>query len=180
MDNDNIINNPAPETTTTQEQPKVDPRDDKIKQVQDLCNRLGFLVKFKKCPSNFLSTNFEATIDLDNDFMFGATGCSDINHSLLYAGKLIKKLPDNKTVSYDLDLYGADAEWIKFVREWKIFKPQILERIQKRDILERLAKELNSMALKIDLKVSAPETKEEKYDWMMAIEEAHKMIMEGK
>ena len=159
---------------------QIDPRDEKIKQIQDLCNRLGFPVKIKKCGSSFLATHFEATIDLDNDFMFGATGCSDIKCSLLYAGKLIKKLPDNNTVSYDLDLYGNDADWIKFIREWKIFKPQILERIQKRDILKRLAKELNSMALKIDLKISAPETKEQKYDWMMAIEEAHKMIMEGK
>ena len=159
---------------------QIDPRDEKIKQIQDLCNRLGFPVKIKKCGSSFLATHFEATIDLDNDFMFGATGCSDIKCSLLYAGKLIKKLPDNNTISYDLDLYGSDADWIKFIREWKIFKPQILERIQKRDILERLAKELNSMALKIDLKISAPETKEQKYDWMMAIEEAHKMIMEGK
>lgn len=167
----------TPNVTTEQQ---IDPRDEKIKQIEDLCNRLGFLVKIKKCDSSFLATHFEATIDLDNDFMFGATGCSDINYSLLYAGKLIKKLPDNKTVSYDLNLYGSDAEWIKFVREWKIFKPQILERIQKRDILERLAKELNSMALKIDLKISAPETKEEKYDWMMAVEEAHKMILEGK
>lgn len=165
-------------TVTTESQ--IDPRDEKIKQIQDLCNRLGFPVKIKKHESSVLTTYFEATIDLDNDFMFGATGCSDISNSLLYAGKLIKKLPDNKTVSYDLDLYGPDAEWIKFIREWKIFKPQILERIQKRDILERLAKELNSMALKIDLKISAPETKEQKYDWMMAVEEAHKMIMEGK
>ena len=159
---------------------QIDPRDEKIKQIQDLCNRLGFPVRIKKCESNILASHFEATIDLDNDFMFVATGCSDINYSLLYAGKLIKKLPDNKTVSYDLNLYGSDTEWIKFIREWKIFKPQILERIQKRDILERLAKELNSMALKIDLKISAPETKEQKYDWMMAVEEAHKMIMEGK
>ena len=167
----------TPNVTTEQQ---IDPRDEKIKQIQDLCNRLGFFVKIKKCDATFLASNFEATIDLDNDFMFGATGCSDIKSSLLYAGKLIKKLPDNKTVSYDLDLYGSDAEWIKFVREWKIFKPQILERIQKRDILERLAKELTSMAMKIDLKISTPETKEEKYDWMMAIEEAHKMIAEGK
>ncbi len=159
---------------------QIDPRDEKIKQIQDLCNRLGFPVRIKKCDSNVLASHFEATIDLDNDFMFGATGCSDINCSLLYAGKLIKKLPDNKTVSYDLDLYGNDADWIKFIREWKLFKPQILERIQKRDILECLARELNSMALKIDLKISAPETKEQKYDWMMAVEEAHKMIMEGK
>ena len=159
---------------------QIDPRDERIKQIQDLCNRLGFPVKIKKYGSSFLATNFEVTIDLDNDFMFGATGCSEIKCSLLYAGKLIKRLPDNNTVSYDLDLYGSDADWIKFVREWKIFKPQILERIQKRDILERLAKELNSMALKIDLKISAPETKEQKYDWMMAVEEAHKMIMEGK
>lgn len=167
----------TPNVTTEQH---CDPRDEKITQIQDLCNRLGFLVKIKKCDATFLASNFEATIDLDNDFMFGATGCSDIKSSLLYAGKLIKKLPDNKTVSYDLDLYGNDADWIKFIREWKIFKPQILERIQKRDILERLAKELNSMAMKIDLKISAPETKEEKYDWMMAVEEAHKMIAEGK
>lgn len=167
----------TPNVTTEQQ---IDPRDEKIKQIQDLCNRLGFLVKIKKCETTFLASNFEATIDLDNDFMFGATGCSDIKSSLLYAGKLIKKLPDNKIVSYDLDLYGADAEWVKFIREWKLFKPQILERIQKRDILERLAKELNSMAMKIDLKISAPETKEEKYDWMMAVEEAHKMIAEGK
>lgn len=167
----------TPNVTTEQH---CDPRDEKITQIQDLCNRLGFLVKIKKCDATFLASNFEATIDLDNDFMFGATGCSDIKSSLLYAGKLIKKLPNNKTVSYDLDLYGNDADWIKFIREWKIFKPQILERIQKRDILERLAKELNSMAMKIDLKISAPETKEEKYDWMMAVEEAHKMIAEGK
>lgn len=167
----------TPNVTTEQ---KTDPRDEKIKQIQDLCNRLGFFVKIKKCDATFLASNFEAIIDLDNDFMFGATGCSDIKSSLLYAGKLIKKLPDNKTVSYDLDLYGNDADWIKFIREWKIFKPQILERIQKRDILERLAKELNSMAMKIDLKIPAPETKEEKYDWMMAVEEAHRMIMEGK
>ena len=167
----------TPNVTTEQH---CDPRDEKITQIQDLCNRLGFLVKIKECDATFLASNFEATIDLDNDFMFGATGCSDIKSSLLYAGKLIKKLPDNKTVSYDLDLYGNDADWIKFIREWKIFKPQILERIQKRDILERLAKELNSMAMKIDLKISAPETKEEKYDWMMAVEEAHKMIAEGK
>lgn len=163
---------------TTESQ--IDPRDEKIKQIQDLCNRLGFLVKCKKCASNVLSTNFDAVITLDNEFSFGATGCSEFNHCLLYAGKLIKTLSNGKTVEYDLDLYGNDDQWVKFIREWKIFKPQILERIQKRDILERLAKELNSMALKIDLKISAPETKEEKYDWMMAVEEAHKMIMEGK
>ena len=157
---------------TTESQ--IDPRDEKIKQLQDLCNRLGFPVKIKKHESSVLATHFEATIDLDNDFIFGATGCSDISNSLLYAGKLIKTLSNGKTVEYDLDLYGNDDQWVKFVREWKIFKPQILERIQKRDILERLAKELNSMALKIDLKISAPETKEQKYDWMMAVEEAHK------
>lgn len=127
----------TPNVTTEQQ---IDPRDEKIKQIENLCNRLGFLVKIKKYDANFLASNFEATIDLDNDFMFGATGCSDIKNSLLYAGKLIKKLPDNKTVSYDLDLYGNDSDWINFIREWKIFKPQILERIQKREILECLAK----------------------------------------
>lgn len=168
---------------TTEPTPAAEPdkRDEVIQKVQNMCNRLGFLVTFKKSGgSEFMSHYFDAFIKLDNEFTFAATGNDNNHDNLLYAGKLIRKMPDKTEQEYDLNMYGADYLWVDFIREWKIFRSDIVARIEKRDILKTLANKLIAMANNIDLIIKQPETKEEKYDWMIAVEEAHKMIAEGK
>ena len=178
MNNTILDDNPTVEPTPTTE---PDKRDEVIKKVQELCNRLGFLVTFKKNGgSEFMSHYFDAFIKLDDEFTFSATGNDSNRDNLLYAGKLIRKMPDKTEQEYDLQMYGADSIWVNFIREWNIFRRDIMARIEKRDILNTLARKLMSMANNIDLTIKQPETKEEKYDWMIAVEEAHKMIMEGK
>lgn len=163
------------EACLTQDKPKLeDPREKNLKRFMNTCNRFGF--KHGDIEMTPGSDYLHPTVILDDEFYLRGQ-CHSSSETIMYGVNLCRKKFDGKVVSYSLDMY-QDKEWIEFVQDWKLIKRLVLERIEKIDIVETLIQSLSSLKRSIDIQVKSPESKEEKYDWMIAIEKAKKLLEE--
>lgn len=151
-----------------------DPREKNLKRFINMCNRLGF--KHGDIEMTLGSDYFHPTVILDDEFYLRGQ-CHSDSETLMYGVNLCRKNFDGEVVEYSLDMY-QDKEWVDFVQDWKLIKRSVLERIEKIDIIETLIKSLSSLKRGIDIQVKSPESKEQKYDWMIAIEKAKKLLEE--
>lgn len=149
-----------------------DPREKNLKRFMSTCQRFGFTHGDIEMDPG--SDYFHPTVILDDEFYLRGQSHST-SDTIMYGVNLCRKKFDGKVVSYALDMY-QDKEWIEFAQDWKLIKRLVLERVEKIDIIETLVKSLMDVKHKIDLQVKAPESKEQKYDWMIAIEKAKKML----
>lgn len=158
-----------------QDKPKPeDPREKNLKRFIDICNRFGF--RHGDIEMDKGSDYFHPTVILDDEFYLRGQ-CHSNSDTIMYGVNLCRKKFDGKVVSYSLDMY-QDKEWIEFAQDWKLIKRLVLERVEKIDIIETLVKSLMDIKYKIDLQVKSQESKEQKYDWMIAIEKAKKLLEE--
>ena len=172
---DNILNFMRSSDKLTCDHPKPeDPREKNLKRFINTCNRFGFTHGDIEMDKG--SDYFHPTVILDDEFYLRGQCHSDLE-TLMYGVNLCRKKFDGKVVSYSLDMY-RDKEWIEFVQDWKLIKRFVLERIEKIDIIETLIQSLSSLKRSIDIQVKSPESKEQKYDWMIAIEKAKKLLEE--
>ena len=163
------------EACLTQDKPKLeDPREKNLKRFMNTCNRFGF--KHGDIEMTLGSDYFHPTVILDDEFYLRGQ-CHSDSETLMYGVNLCRKKFDGEVVAYSLDMY-QDKEWVNFVQDWKLIKRSVLERIEKIDIIETLIKSLSSLKRSIDIQVKSPESKEQKYDWMIAIEKAKKLLEE--
>lgn len=161
------------EACLTQDKPKLeDPREKNLKRFMSTCNRFGF--KHGDIEMTPGSDYLHPTVILDDEFYLRGQ-CHSSSETIMYGVNLCRKKFDGKVVSYSLDIY-QDKEWIEFVQDWKLIKRLVLERIEKIDIIETLIQSLSDLKRSIDIRVKSPESKEQKYDWMIAIEKAKKML----
>lgn len=159
----------------TQDKPKPeDPREKNLKRFIDICNRFGF--RHGDIEMDPGSDYIHPTVILDDEFYLRGQ-CHSTSETMMYGVNLCRKKFDGKVVSYSLDMY-QDKEWVEFVRDWKLIKRLVLERLEKIDIIETLIQSLSNLKRGIDIQVKSPESKEQKYDWMIAIEKAKKLLEE--
>lgn len=151
-----------------------DPREKNLKRFISTCQRFGFTHGDIEMDKG--SDYFHPTVILDDEFYLRGQ-CHSTSDTIMYGVNLCRKKFDGKVVSYSLDMY-QDKDWIGFVQDWKLIKRLVLERVEKIDIIETLVKSLIDLKNKIDLQVKLPESKEQKYDWMIAIEKAKKLLEE--
>lgn len=172
---DNILNFMRSSDKLTCDHPKPeDPREKNLKRFINTCNRFGFTHgDIEMTPG---SDYLHPTVILDDEFYLRGQ-CHSSSETIMYGVNLCRKKLDGKVVSYSLDMY-QDKDWIGFVQDWKLIKRSVLERVEKIDIIETLVKSLIGLKNKIDLQVKSPESKEQKYDWMIAIEKAKKLLEE--
>lgn len=149
-----------------------DPREKNLKRFINTCQRFGFTHGDIEMDPG--SDYFHPVVILDDEFYLRGQ-CHSTSETIMYGVNLCRKKFDGKVVSYALDMY-QDKEWIEFSQDWKLIKRLVLERVEKIDIIETLVKSLIDIKNKIDLQVKSQESKEQKYDWMIAIEKAKKML----
>lgn len=153
-----------------------DPRKKNIEEFKRLCNRFGFQYDVSDVPPE--GRYWHPVVKLDDEFFLKGQGDdSETTTSRMYGVRLCRKTFDGKVKDYSLEIY-QDSFWVQFVQDWKLIKREILKRIEKKDIIDTLILSLQKMRNEIDLLVKEPESKEQKYDWMMAIEKAKKMLEE--
>ena len=151
-----------------------DPREKNLKRFISTCQRFGFTHgDIEMTPG---SDYLHPTVILDDEFYLRGQ-CHSSSETIMYGVNLCRKKFNGKVVSYSLDIY-QDKEWIEFVQDWKLIKRSVLERVEKIDIIETLIQSLSSLKRSIDIQVKSPESKEQKYDWMIAIEKAKKLLEE--